>query len=116
MPVLTSPRCPLPPPSPALLALPVAGCPLGCPFSLPAGTPFHAVCALGGLRPVALQVRATCPLRVCALVLPRFSRPPPPGLAWRAHHARFCSRALVGPFQMVLAPACFPPRSLALPS
>ena len=47
------------------------GVPSGCPFPLPAGTPFHAVCAFYGLRPVALWVRAPCPLGVGALMLPR---------------------------------------------
>ena len=41
-----------------------------------AGTPFHAVCAFRSLGPVALLVVPACPLRVCALALPR--RPLPP--------------------------------------
>ena len=48
----------------------------GCPLSSLAGTPFHAVCAFCVLGPVALLVVPVCPLRVCALALPR--RPPPP--------------------------------------
>ena len=44
--------------------------PLGCTLSSSAGTPFHAVCALLGLSPVAPQVCPACPLRVSALALP----------------------------------------------
>ena len=53
--------------------------PSRCPFPSPAGTPFHAVCALRGLGLVVLRVRAACPLGVAALVLPRRTRlfPPP---------------------------------------
>ena len=47
----------------------------GCPLPSLAGTPFHAVCAFRVLGPVALLVVPVCPLRVCALALPR--RPPP---------------------------------------
>ena len=54
--------------------------PPGCPFPSPAGTPFHAVCTFCGLGLVALRVCTPCPLCVCALVLPRRTRlPPPPG-------------------------------------
>ena len=50
--------------------------PSGCPLPSLAGTPFHAVCAFRALGPVALLVVPACPLRVCALVIPR--RPLPP--------------------------------------
>ena len=50
--------------------------PSGCPLPSLAGTPFHAVCAFRALGPVALLVLPACPLRVCALALPR--RPLPP--------------------------------------
>ena len=50
----------------------------GCPLPSLAGTPFHAVCAFRELGPVALLLLPACPLRVCALALPR--RPPPPPL------------------------------------
>ena len=52
--------------------------PSGCPLPSLAGTPFHAVCAFRELGPVALRVVPACPLRVCALALPR--RPLPPHL------------------------------------
>ena len=52
--------------------------PSGCPLPSLAGTPFHAVCAFGALGPVALLVVRACPLRVCALALPRRPLPPPP--------------------------------------
>ena len=48
----------------------------GCPLPSLAGKPFHAVCAFRALGPVALLVVPACPLRVCALALPR--RPLPP--------------------------------------
>ena len=50
--------------------------PSGCPLPPLAGTPFNAVCAFRELGPVALLVVPACPLRACALALPR--RPPPP--------------------------------------
>ena len=50
--------------------------PSGCPLPSLAGRPFHAVCAFRELGPVALLVVPECPLRVCALALPR--RPLPP--------------------------------------
>ena len=53
--------------------------PSGCPLPSLAGTPFHAVCAFRVLGPVALLVVPACPLRVCALGLPRRLLPPPPG-------------------------------------
>ena len=81
--------------------------PCGCPFPSPAGTPFHAVRAFGGPGPVALQVRAACPLGVGALVLPRRSPPPPPVSVWRTHYARFWCRAPLGRFQAVRAPPRF---------
>ena len=51
----------------------------GCPLPSLSGTPFHAVCAFRELRPVALLVVPACPLRVCALALPRRPLPPPLG-------------------------------------
>ena len=59
----------------------------GCPLPSLAGTPFHAVCAFRGLGPVALLVFPACPLRVCALALPRRPLPPPPlgGMACAPH-------------------------------
>ena len=53
--------------------------PSGCPLPSLAGTPFHAVYAFRGLGPVAPLVVPTCPLRVCALALPRRLLPPPLG-------------------------------------
>ena len=50
--------------------------PSGCPLPSLAATPFHVVCAFCALGPVALLVAPACPLRVCALALPR--RPLPP--------------------------------------
>ena len=68
----------------------------GCPLPSLAGTPFHAVCVFRELRPVALLVVPACPLRVCALTLPR--RPPPPlggvACAPRAVPALGASRAV----------------------
>ena len=58
----------------------------GCPLPSLAGTPFEAVCAFRELGPVALLVVPACPLRVCALTLPR--RPPPPPLGGVACAAR----------------------------
>ena len=59
----------------------------GCPLPSLAGTPFHAVCAFRELGPVALLVVPACPLRVCALALPRRPLPPPPlgGVACAPH-------------------------------
>ena len=88
--------------------------PSGCPLPSLAGTPFHAVCAFRELDPVALLVVPTCPLRVCALVLPRRLLPPPTWVVWRAHLARSRHWALVGPFRVVRAPPRVLPRSLAL--
>ena len=86
--------------------------PSGCPLPLLAGTPFHAVCALRELGSVPLLVVPACPLRVCALALPR--RPlPPPWVVWRAHLARSGHSALVGLFHVVRAPPPVLPRSLA---
>ena len=82
------------------------------PFSSPAVTPFHSVCAFRGLGLVAPQVRPACHLRVCALALPRRPRPSRlPGLVWRAHHAWFRGRAPVGPFNAIHVPPCFLPLS-----
>ena len=49
----------------------------GCPLPSLAGTPFHAVCVFRELGPVALLVVPACPLRVCALALPRGPLSPP---------------------------------------
>ena len=53
--------------------------PSGCPLPSLAGTPLYAVCAFRELGPVALLVVPACPLRVCALALPRRPLPPPLG-------------------------------------
>ena len=68
-----------PPSRPACSALRVAGRPFRVSLTLPAGTPFHAVCAFRALGPVALLVVPACPFRVCALALPRRPLPPPLG-------------------------------------
>ena len=87
----------------------------GCPLASLAGTPFHAVCAFRELGLVALLVVPACPLRVCALALPRCPPPPPPPwVVWRAHLARSRHWALVWPFHVVRAPPRVLPRSLAL--
>ena len=84
----------------------------GCPLASLAGTPFNAVSAFREHGPGALLVVSACPLRVCALALPR--RPlPPPCVVWRAHLARSRHWALVGPFHVVRAPPRVLPRSLA---
>ena len=51
----------------------------GCPLPSLAGTPFHAVRAFRELGVVALLVVPACPLRVCALALPRRLLPAPLG-------------------------------------
>ena len=53
--------------------------PSGCPLPSLAGTPFHAVCAFRQLGLIAVLVVPACPLRVCALALPRRPLPPPLG-------------------------------------
>ena len=58
--------------------------PSGCPLPSLAGTPFHAVCAIRALGPVALLVVPACPFRVCALALSRCPLPPPLGGVARA--------------------------------
>ena len=79
------------------------------PLPLPAGTPFHTFMG----RPSGpRRVPVGC---VCAPAPAAFA-PPPPGLLWRAQHARFCGRELVGPFQVVPAPPRFLFRSSAPPS
>ena len=50
--------------------------PSGCPLPSLAGTPFDAVRAFRVLGPAALLVVPACPLRVCALALPRRLLPP----------------------------------------
>ena len=110
--VLCLPRFPLP--APRFLRCVWRAVPSGCPLSSLAGTPFHAVCALRGLGPVALLVFPACPLCVCALALARRLHPPPlPGLVLRAHLARFRCLARVGPFHLVRAPPRVLPRSCA---
>ena len=111
--VLCLPRCPLP--APRFLRCVWRAVLSGCPLSLLAGTPFHAVCAFRGLSPVALLVFPACPFRVCALALLRRPRPPPslPGFVWRAHLARSRCWALVGPFHAVRTPPRVLPRSRA---
>ena len=89
--------------------------PSGCPLSVLAGTPFHAVCAFRGLGPVAPLVCPACPLRVRALALSRRPRPSPlPGSVWRAHLTPSRCLALVGPFHAVRAPPRVLPQSRAL--
>ena len=103
---------PFPPSRPACFALRVAGRPVGCPLPSLAGTPFHAVCAFRELGPVALLVVPACPLRVCALALPRRPLPTPVGgvaCAPRAVPALAAGR----PVHVVRAPLCVLPRSLA---
>ena len=86
--------------------------PLGCPLPSPAGTPFHAVCAFRELGPVTLLVVPACPLRVCALALPRRPLPPPlDGVACALPRSRHW--ALVGPLHVVRTPSRVLPRSLA---
>ena len=71
--------------------------PSGCPLPSLAGTPFHTVCAFRELGPVALPVVPACPLRPCALALPRRPLPPPLGCvacAPRAGRALGAGRAL----------------------
>ena len=75
-------------PAPCFLRCVWRAVPSGCPLSLLAGTPFHAVCAFRGLGPVALLVFAACPLCVCALALPRRLRLPPPPLVGVARAPR----------------------------
>ena len=75
--VLCLPRFPLPAPRVPRCVWRVV--PSGCPLPSLAGTPFDAVCAFRELRPVALLVVPACPLRVCALALPRRPLPPLPG-------------------------------------
>ena len=84
----------------------------GCHLPSLAATPFHAICAFRELGPVALLVVPVCPLRVCALALPR-RPPPPPWVVWRVHLARSQHSALVGLFKVVRAPPRVLPRSLA---
>ena len=76
--VLCLPRFPLP--APRFLRCVWRAVPSGCPSSSLAGTPFHAVCALGGLGPVALLV---LPGVLCVCV-PSRSRGvhPPPSPGW----------------------------------
>ena len=68
---------PFPLPAPLVPRCVWRAVPFKCP--LLAGTPFHAVCAFRELGPVALLVVPVCPLRVCALALPRRPLSPPLG-------------------------------------
>ena len=101
------------PPAPRVPRCVWRAVPSGCPLPSPAGTPFQAGCAFRELGLVALLVVPACPLRVCALALPRRPLPPPPWVVWRAHLARSRHWALVGPFHVVRAPPRVLPRSLA---
>ena len=74
--MLCLPRFPLP--APRFLRCVWRAVLSGCPLPSLAGTPFHAVCAFRGLRPVALLVFPACPLCVRALALSQRPRPPPP--------------------------------------
>ena len=86
--------------------------PPGCPLPSLSGTPFHAVCAFRVLGPVALLVVPACPLRVCALALPR--RPLPPLLGGVACAPRAVpALGRVGPFHVVRAPPRVLARALA---
>ena len=76
-PVLCLSRFPLP--APRVPRCVWRSVPSGCPLPSLAGTPFHAVCAFRELGPVALLVVPACPLRVCALALPRRPLPFPVG-------------------------------------
>ena len=102
----------LPHPAPRVPRCVWRAVPSGCPLPSLAGTPFHAVCAVRELGPVALPVVPACPLRACALALPRCPLPPPL-VVWRAHLARSRYWALVGPFHVVRPPPRVLPRSLA---
>ena len=75
--VLCLSRFPLPAPRVPRCVWPAV--PSRCPLPSFAGTAFHAVCAFRELGPVALLVVPACPLRVCALALPRRPLPPPLG-------------------------------------
>ena len=66
--------------------------PSGCPLPSHAGTPFHAVCAFRELGPVGLLVVPACPLRVCALALPRHPPPPPGWCGVRTSHGHGTGR------------------------
>ena len=70
---------PFPLPAPRVPRCVWRAVPSGCPLPSVAGTPIHAVCAFRELGPVALLVVPACPLRVCALALPRRPLPPPLG-------------------------------------
>ena len=69
----------LPHPAPRVPRCMWRAVPSGCPLFSLAGTPFHAVCALRQLGPIALLVVPACPLRLCALARPRRPLPPPLG-------------------------------------
>ena len=88
--------------------------PSGCPLASLAATPFHAVCAFRELGLVALLVVPACPLRLCALALPRRPLPPPSGCCGVLTSRGSRHWALVGPFHVVRAHPRVLPRSLAL--
>ena len=72
--VLCLPRFPLP--APHVPRCVWRAVPSWCPLPSLACTPFHGLCAFRVLGPVALLVVPACPLRVCALALPRCPLPP----------------------------------------
>ena len=91
----------------------VAGCPVRVSLTLARWYAIQRGLSFRELGPVVLLVVPACPLRVCALALPR--RPlPPRWVVWIAHLARSRHWALVGPFHVVRAPPRVLPRSLAL--
>ena len=108
--VLCLPRFPLP--APRFLRCVWRAVPSGCPLSSLADTPFHAVCAFREIGQVAFLVVPACPLRVCALALPRCPLPPPLGGVACAPRA-VPALSLIGPFHVVRAPPRVLPRSLA---
>ena len=69
----------LPLPAPRVPCCVWRAVPSGSPLPSLAGTPFHAVCAFRELDLVALLLGPACPLRVCALALPRRPLLPPLG-------------------------------------
>ena len=70
---------PFPPSRPACPALRVAGRAVRVSLTLTRWYAIYAVCVFRELGPVALLIVPACPLRVCALALPRRPLPPPPG-------------------------------------
>ena len=83
---------PLPPqPSPALLAVRVAGRPVrvSLPFACRYAIPCNLCVPRGSVR-LPFRIRASCPLRVCALLLPRLT-PPPPGQCGTRTTLAYCA-------------------------